>query len=44
MALIIVSATGQKNVRQKNKNRHFSVLHFSVRYLLAAEKTIKVGK
>jgi hypothetical protein len=26
MALIIVSATGQKNVRQKNKSRHFSVL------------------
>jgi hypothetical protein len=28
--VIIISATRQKNVRQKNKNCHFSVSHFSV--------------
>src|SRR5215510_6289964 len=29
--LICASATGQKNVRQKNGNSYFSVSHFSVR-------------
>jgi hypothetical protein len=29
-ALVIVSATGQKNAGQKNKKCYFSVLHFSV--------------
>ena len=40
-ALIVVSATRQKNVRQKNKRCHFSVLHFSVWLVLVAETTIK---
>jgi len=42
-ALIVVSATrptGQKNVRQKNKICHFSVLHFFVRLAFVAETTI----
>jgi len=39
--LIVVSATRQKNVRQKNKRCHFSVLHFSVWLVLVAETTIK---
>ncbi len=30
MASIIVSATRQKNVREKNKRCHFSLSHFSV--------------
>jgi hypothetical protein len=40
-ASITVSATGQKNVRQKNGISYFSVLHFSVRWVLVAETTIK---
>jgi hypothetical protein len=43
MALIIVSATRQKNVRQKNKEcvclLHFSVSHFSVWLVSVAEMT-----
>jgi hypothetical protein len=33
-ALITVSATGRKNVRLKNKIRHFSDSHFSVRIVI----------
>jgi protein SCO1 len=33
-ALICVSATGRKNVRLKNKTRHFSASHFSVRIVI----------
>src|SRR5262249_11149461 len=33
----------KKNVRQKNKRRHFSVLHFSVWFVSLAEKVIKVS-
>jgi len=44
-ASIIVSASGQKNVRQKNKETrhilHFSVSHFSVRLVSVAETMIE---
>jgi hypothetical protein len=32
LALIVVSATGQKDVRQKNGNSYFSVSHPSARW------------
>jgi hypothetical protein len=40
-ALIIVSATKQKNAGQKKRRLHFSVQHFSVWWFLVAEIAIK---
>src|SRR5215510_2070499 len=41
LAVIIISATRQKDVRQKNKNCHFSVSHLSVWWPGVAETMIK---
>jgi hypothetical protein len=42
-ALVVVSATRQKNVRQKNGVPYFSVLHFSVWLVSVAELVIETS-